>query len=113
MAENRRTGNNRLDPPDKGRGYFDQSLSFNKFNLPILNEGWNSYILTIDNNGIVSLVANTSGNGFPYTGSAQITGSLQLSGSLYLNQLSNLPQLYYLACHQHHFFLNFSKTIII
>ena len=33
MAENRYRGNNRLDNPNQGRGFFDQSLAFNKIGV--------------------------------------------------------------------------------
>ena len=72
MAENRNRGNNRLDNPNQGRGFFDRSLAFNKFNLPIVTEGWEGYVLTINDDGVVSLVLGI-GNGT--SGSSGSSGS--------------------------------------
>ena len=74
MAENRYRGNNRLDNPNQGRGFFDRSLAFNKFNLPIVTEGWEGYVLTINDDGVVSLVLSGNG-GSGTTGTSGTSGS--------------------------------------
>ena len=60
MAENRSSGVNRLDKPNQGRGFFNDSLGFNRNNLPVVTQGWENYVLTIDDTGLVSLVKVTS-----------------------------------------------------
>ncbi len=57
MAENRYSGNNRLDNPNQGRGFFDRSLGFNKYNLPIVTQGWEGYVLNTDAFGIAQASA--------------------------------------------------------
>ena len=56
MAESRIKGNNRLDPPDKGRSYFDDPFGMNRDNLPIVSSSGNDYALTLNEDGISSLI---------------------------------------------------------
>ena len=85
MAENRKRGNLRQDNPNSGRNYLNNSLSFNKFNLPVVTEGWEGYVLTVDNDGIVSLTLGGLGTGSSGTsgtsGVSSGTGTSGTSGS--------------------------------
>jgi hypothetical protein len=63
MAENRKSGNNRLDLPNKGKAYFDQAFGINKNQIPIVTRGWNSYVLTIGEDNRLSLTTGVSGSG--------------------------------------------------
>jgi hypothetical protein len=58
MAE-QRIANKRLD--QGGGAFIDRRLAFNKNNLPILDQGWNNYVLTVDEFGITSLTEVTAG----------------------------------------------------
>jgi hypothetical protein len=48
-----RIANKRLDTD--GGAWIDRRLAFNKENLPVLDQGWNDYALTIDEFGVTSL----------------------------------------------------------
>jgi hypothetical protein len=55
----KRIANKRVDTD--GGIWVDRRLAFNKFNLPIIESGWQNYFLTIDNDGITSLAQGMSG----------------------------------------------------
>jgi len=57
MAENRKSGNNRLDTTDKGQAYFDGPFGINKGELPVVEQGWESKALTVNEDGVTSLTA--------------------------------------------------------
>jgi hypothetical protein len=63
MAENRKLGTNRLDTTDKGQAYFDESFGINKGKLPVVNQGWEGYVLTIGEDNRISLTTGVSGSG--------------------------------------------------
>ena len=58
MAE-QRIANKRLD--QDGGAFIDRRLAFNKNNLQILDNGWNNYVLTVDEFGITALTEITAG----------------------------------------------------
>ena len=55
MAENRKLGNNRLDTTDKGQAYFDGPFGINKGELPVVDQGWEGKVLTVNEDGVTSL----------------------------------------------------------
>jgi len=55
----KRIANKRVDTD--GGIWVDRRLAFNKFNLPIIESGWQNYFLTVDNDGITSLAQGMSG----------------------------------------------------
>jgi hypothetical protein len=91
MAESRKSGNNRLDLPNKGKAYFDQAFGVNKNQLPIVNQGWNGQLLTINDNGVISLTSNIKNAltaSFLPVGTYQITSSWAQSASNALRSIS-------------------------
>ena len=63
MAENRKSGNNRLDTTDKGQAYFDGPFGINKGELPVVEQGWEGYVLTVGEDNRLSLTTGVSGSG--------------------------------------------------
>jgi len=84
MAENRKFGNNRLDLPNKGKAYFDQAFGINKSQIPIVTQGWNSYVLTIGEDNRLSLTTGISGSGGTI-GDKITTGSITASVNIGAN----------------------------
>ena len=72
MADKNTTINNRLDKPGQGRGYFDQPIAFNTNNLDTISSGLDNKVLTVDNDGVLSLIAG---------GGTTISASYALSAS--------------------------------
>ncbi len=63
MAENRKLGANRLDTTDKGQAYFDGPFGINKGELPVVDQGWEGYVLTVGEDNRLSLTTGVSGSG--------------------------------------------------
>ena len=82
MAENRTNLNNRLDKPGQGRGYFDQPIAFNTNNLDTVSSGLDNKVLTVDNDGVLSLIA---GGGTTISSSYALSASFSTTASFAQN----------------------------
>jgi hypothetical protein len=82
MAE-QRIANKRLD--QGGGAFIDRRLAFNKDNLPILDQGWNNYVLTVDEFGITSLTDANLTSSFAVSASYAESASYAVTASFAQN----------------------------
>jgi hypothetical protein len=82
MAE-QRIANKRLD--QGGGAFIDRRLAFNKNNLPILDQGWNNYVLTVDEFGITSLTDANLTSSFAVSASYAESASYAVTASFAQN----------------------------
>jgi hypothetical protein len=82
MAE-QRIANKRLD--QGGGAFIDRRLAFNKNNLPILDQGWNNYVLTVDEFGITSLTDANLTSSFAISASYAESSSYAVTASFAQN----------------------------